>query len=97
MTQQRARRFQSAQETRRARESAEKRGQPFKEEPFDPCVISPGTEFMDRLNSFLQRFVQDQVTHNYAWRRIDVILSGHDVSFRCRYLRILAYFSLEIC
>ncbi|THD23832.1 5'-3' exoribonuclease 1 [Fasciola hepatica] len=78
MTQQRARRFQSAQETRKAKESAEKRGQPFKGEPFDPCVISPGTEFMERLNLFLQDFVRDQVTHNNAWRRTDVILSGHD-------------------
>ncbi|CAH8569180.1 unnamed protein product [Dicrocoelium dendriticum] len=78
MTQQRARRFQSAKEARDAKSSAEKRGCAIDREPFDPCVISPGTEFMDRLHTFLSTFVREQVTNNELWRSIDVFFSGHD-------------------
>ncbi|CAL8082351.1 unnamed protein product [Calicophoron daubneyi] len=74
MTQQRARRFQSAQDMCSAKQAAEKKGVVS----FDPCLISPGTEFMDRLHTFLKQFVREQVNANEVWRRMDVILSGHD-------------------
>ncbi|KAF7259493.1 hypothetical protein EG68_03097 [Paragonimus skrjabini miyazakii] len=78
MTQQRARRFQSAQEARTAKANAERRGEVVEGEPFDPCVISPGTEFMERLHNYLLQFIKEQVAQNEAWRHVDVIYSGHD-------------------
>ncbi|KAH8852491.1 5'-3' exoribonuclease 1 [Schistosoma japonicum] len=72
MTQQRARRFQSALEGRIAKENLNDTN------VFDPCVISPGTEFMDRLHRHLVAFVEKHVNHDADWQCIDVILSGHD-------------------
>ncbi|KAG5448492.1 5'-3' exoribonuclease 1 [Clonorchis sinensis] len=78
MTQQRARRFQSAQEARKTKADAQKRGQATSVELFDPCVISPGTEFMERLHNVLKEFVKEQANQNEAWKHVDIILSGHD-------------------
>uniref|UniRef100_A0A5K4EPZ7 5'-3' exoribonuclease, putative n=1 Tax=Schistosoma mansoni TaxID=6183 RepID=A0A5K4EPZ7_SCHMA len=76
MTQQRARRFQSALEGRIAKENL-KDNSP-ETYSFDPCVISPGTEFMERLHRHLVTFVEKHVNHDADWQCIDVILSGHD-------------------
>ncbi|VDO77362.1 unnamed protein product [Schistosoma mattheei] len=78
MTQQRARRFQSALEARIAKENL-KDSSP-ETHSFDPCVISPGTEFMERLHRHIVTFVENHVNHDADWQCIDVILSGHDVS-----------------
>ncbi|CAH8452971.1 unnamed protein product [Schistosoma intercalatum] len=76
MTQQRARRFQSALEARIAKENL-KDSSP-ETHSFDPCVISPGTEFMERLHRHIVTFVENHVNHDADWQCIDVILSGHD-------------------
>ncbi|CAH8483446.1 unnamed protein product [Heterobilharzia americana] len=76
MTQQRARRFQSALEGRKAKENLKDKSPDI--QPFDPCLISPGTEFMERLHRHLVNFVENHVNHDADWQCIDVILSGHD-------------------
>ncbi|CAH8447409.1 unnamed protein product [Schistosoma turkestanicum] len=76
MTQQRARRFQSALEGRIAKENV--KNNPSDAQIFDPCLISPGTEFMERLHRHLVTFVDKHVNHDADWQCIDIILSGHD-------------------
>ncbi len=79
MNQQRSRRFRSARDATEARAAALRRGEPPPEgEPFDSNCITPGTEFMARLSQHLHFFVRKQQTHDPAWQRMTVILSGHE-------------------
>ena len=80
MNQQRCRRFRSARDANEARAAAQRRGEPAPEgEPFDSNCITPGTPFMARLSEHLHFFVRKQQTHDPAWQRMTVILSGHEV------------------
>lgn len=36
---------------------------------------------MERLHAYLKDFIAKQITTDRLWRRIDVIYSGHDVSW----------------
>jgi 5'-3' exoribonuclease 1 len=79
MNQQRSRRFRSARDAIEARAAALRRGEPPPEgEPFDSNCITPGTQFMARLSQHLHFFVRKQQTHDPAWQRMTVILSGHE-------------------
>ena len=83
MNQQRSRRFRSARDAIEARAAAQRRGEPAPEgEPFDSNCITPGTPFMARLSEHLHFFVRKQQTHDPAWQRMTVILSGHEASER---------------
>jgi 5'-3' exoribonuclease 1 len=50
-----------------------------KEERFDSNCITPGTDFMHRLNQYLQYFVHKKVSEDATWQKVEVVLSGHDV------------------
>jgi 5'-3' exoribonuclease 1 len=47
------------------------------EDRFDSNCITPGTEFMDRLQKALEYFIQMKISSNTVWQRCRVILSGH--------------------
>jgi 5'-3' exoribonuclease 1 len=82
MNQQRSRRFRSARDAAEMRAAALRRGEPPPEgEPFDSNCITPGTDFMACLSQHLHFFVRKQQTHDPAWQRMTVILSGHEA--RC--------------
>ncbi len=49
------------------------------EKRFDSNCITPGTEFMSRLQDQLQYFITKKISTDPLWRRVRVILSGHQV------------------
>ena len=44
---------------------------------FDPNVITPGTDFMDRLDKHLQWFVENMITTDPLWSKLHVVYSSH--------------------
>jgi len=47
--------------------------------PFDTNCITPGTEFMQRLDENLTYFIQRKLDEDADWRDLEVVLSGHRV------------------
>uniref|UniRef100_A0A1E1XLQ0 5'-3' exoribonuclease 1 n=1 Tax=Amblyomma sculptum TaxID=1581419 RepID=A0A1E1XLQ0_AMBSC len=78
MNQQRGRRFKSAKEAAALEKQARDKGETLPtEERFDSNCISPGTEFMARLQDQLEQFVATKVSTDPLWQGINVYLSGH--------------------
>ncbi|GAB6019927.1 5'-3' exoribonuclease 1 [Chamberlinius hualienensis] len=78
MNQQRGRRFRSAREAIESEEKAVRRGEVLpKEERFDSNCITPGTEFMAKLDKHLQYLVTKKISTDPSWKGIRVYLSGH--------------------
>jgi len=46
---------------------------------FDSNCITPGTEFMVRLQTQLEYFLQSKMSTDPIWQRPRIILSGHEV------------------
>lgn len=79
MNQQRARRFRSARDALEREKQAKNRGEILPDEPrFDSNCITPGTDFMVRLQKHLQYFVAYKISTDDLWKNIKVILSGHE-------------------
>ncbi|XP_066932891.1 5'-3' exoribonuclease 1-like isoform X3 [Clytia hemisphaerica] len=80
MNQQRSRRFRTAKEAENNIRKAQMKGQTLpKEERFDSNCITPGTEFMARLNNQLKYFVNMKISTDPMWQECTIYLSGHDV------------------
>ncbi|GAA5965952.1 hypothetical protein JCM3765_004130 [Sporobolomyces pararoseus] len=80
MNQQRSRRFRTAKEAKEVLEKAKSKGQELPEgDGFDSNCITPGTPFMARLSSQLKYFLSKKVSEDSDWRRVEIILSGHEV------------------
>ena len=71
---------------------------------FNTYSIHCGTEFMERLHKCLQYFIIKQQSHDPAWQKVEVILSGHRVSIMTkgnaslnhdRDLHLLSLFPIE--
>lgn len=78
MNQQRGRRFRSAREAQLLEKQARDRGEVLPAEArFDSNCISPGTEFMTRLQDQLEQFVATKISTDPLWRDVKVYLSGH--------------------
>ena len=75
-----SRRFRSAREAVEAEKKARDRGETLPtEERFDSNCITPGTEFMARLDAHLQYFVTYKISQDKMWQNCKVIYSGHEV------------------
>ena len=46
---------------------------------FDSNCITPGTEFMCRLHSYLKFFIQRKISTDALWSRMEVVYSGHNI------------------
>uniref|UniRef100_A0A2P2I0F3 5'-3' exoribonuclease 1-like n=1 Tax=Hirondellea gigas TaxID=1518452 RepID=A0A2P2I0F3_9CRUS len=78
MNQQRGRRFRSAREAEDNEAKARSKGEVLPTEArFDSNCITPGTEFMDRLDKQLQYFVTNKISTDSMWQNCSVIYSGH--------------------
>ncbi|XP_050708654.1 5'-3' exoribonuclease 1-like isoform X2 [Eriocheir sinensis] len=78
MNQQRSRRFRSARAAIDAEKKAQERGEVLPtEERFDSNCITPGTDFMERLDGQLQYFVTSKVSQDKMWQDCKIIYSGH--------------------
>lgn len=78
MNQQRGRRFKSAKEAAALEKQAIEKGETLPTEArFDSNCISPGTEFMARLQAHLKMFVACKVSTDPLWQNVKVYLSGH--------------------
>ncbi|XP_055915539.1 5'-3' exoribonuclease 1 [Eupeodes corollae] len=78
MNQQRSRRFRSAKDAENLAIQAKNRGETIENTPFDSNCITPGTEFMQRLQNTLRFFVKNKISTDPLWQKCRVILSGHD-------------------
>ncbi|XP_054270080.1 5'-3' exoribonuclease 1 isoform X2 [Macrosteles quadrilineatus] len=80
MNQQRGRRFRSAKDAEMAEARAREKGEVLPSaERFDSNCITPGTEFMTRLQAQLKYFVTLKMSSDKLWQKAKVILSGHEV------------------
>ncbi|XP_033150232.1 5'-3' exoribonuclease 1 [Drosophila busckii] len=78
MNQQRSRRFRSAREAEQTEAKALQRGEKREHERFDSNCITPGTEFMDRLQRGLRNFLRMKISSDPLWQKCRVILSGQE-------------------
>jgi 5'-3' exoribonuclease 1 len=80
MNQQRSRRFRAARDLRIARLEAASRGEEVDDDDvFDSNCITPGTEFMSTISTFLVFFIRRKMKEDPLWQRIAVVFSGHEV------------------
>uniref|UniRef100_A0A4W5PS22 5'-3' exoribonuclease 1 n=1 Tax=Hucho hucho TaxID=62062 RepID=A0A4W5PS22_9TELE len=79
MNQQRGRRFRSAKEAEDKIKKALEKGEVLPSEArFDSNCITPGTDFMARLQEQLKYFVNSKLSTDDAWKGVNVYLSGHE-------------------
>ncbi|KAG5847732.1 hypothetical protein ANANG_G00129340 [Anguilla anguilla] len=79
MNQQRGRRFRSAKEAEDKIKKALEKGEVLPTEArFDSNCITPGTEFMARLQEQLKYFVHSKLSTDRSWQGVSVYLSGHE-------------------
>ena len=72
--------YRSAQEAQAVINKAVSRGQVMPSEArFDSNCITPGTEFMWKLQKQLKYFVHKKTTTDPLWQQVKVVLSGQDV------------------
>ncbi|XP_066564955.1 5'-3' exoribonuclease 1 isoform X2 [Amia ocellicauda] len=79
MNQQRGRRFRSAKEAEEKIKKALEKGEVLPTEArFDSNCITPGTDFMARLQEQLMYFVHNKLNTDKSWQGVNVYLSGHE-------------------
>ncbi|XP_032296461.1 5'-3' exoribonuclease 1 isoform X2 [Drosophila virilis] len=78
MNQQRSRRFRSAREAEMLEAKALQRGERREHERFDSNCITPGTEFMARLQLGLRCFLRTKISTDPLWQKCRIILSGQE-------------------
>uniref|UniRef100_A0A3Q1CJI1 5'-3' exoribonuclease 1 n=1 Tax=Amphiprion ocellaris TaxID=80972 RepID=A0A3Q1CJI1_AMPOC len=79
MNQQRGRRFRSAKEAEDKIKKALDKGEVLPTEArFDSNCITPGTDFMARLQEQLKYFVHNKLSNDKLWQNVRVYLSGHE-------------------
>ncbi|XP_057713871.1 5'-3' exoribonuclease 1 [Corythoichthys intestinalis] len=79
MNQQRGRRFRSAKEAEEKIKKALEKGEVLPTEArFDSNCITPGTEFMVRLQQQLTYFVHNKLSTDKLWQNVRIYLSGHE-------------------
>ncbi|XP_017276378.1 5'-3' exoribonuclease 1 isoform X2 [Kryptolebias marmoratus] len=79
MNQQRGRRFRSAKEAEEKIKKALDKGEVLPTEArFDSNCITPGTDFMARLQEQLKYFVHNKLSTDKLWQNVKVYLSGHE-------------------
>lgn len=88
MNQQRSRRFRAAQEVRErdailhdvvAEMASVGIEVPAKTSSWDSNVITPGTEFMHNLSTYIWFYILERINSNPSWRKIKVIFSDASV------------------
>ena len=86
MNQQRTRRFKSAKEAKETYESKQATKEEMQasgkyilptelDEVWDSNVITPGTEFMEKLSKYIRFFIVDRMNSNPYWSKLKVIFS----------------------
>jgi 5'-3' exoribonuclease 2 len=87
MNQQRSRRFRAGQEILKSAERKRKVADALRQKGikvpdslvqtshWDHNVITPGTEFMERVSNMLRAYILDNLSHNPAWKGLKVIFS----------------------
>lgn len=88
MNQQRSRRFRAALEAKETREKEEEVKKEWAKKglidienklKFDSNVITPGTEFMDKLSKALELYITNRLENDYRWKNRVVLFSDSSV------------------
>lgn len=79
MNQQRIRRFKTSRDKADAIAELIEQGHKVPKDPFDSNCITPGTQFMTRLNTELTEYIKKKVAYDIRWTSVTVIFSGSDV------------------
>lgn len=83
MNQQRSRRFNADRERNSAAAATEgENSSSDSDKPvsdFNSNAISPGTEFMEKLNQALQAFIAMKQSEDPIWKKLCIVYSGHNV------------------
>lgn len=89
LNQQRCRRFQSSKTMNNANSKHENI------ELFDSNVISPGTEYMERVNEIIKYYIQMRIDTDPSWKRLCVLYSSHRQSKEGEH-KIMEYIRYQI-
>lgn len=76
MAQQRDRRYKSIKEARYARDVAIKYNQSIRKENIDFNMISPGTEFMSKLQQYLETKISQLTVNGEVWHGLKFTING---------------------
>jgi 5'-3' exonuclease len=68
---------QNQQRQRRFKSASEKDDEEFKN--FDSNCLTPGTDFMDCMSVYIDRYIRENITNNSLWSNIEVIFSSEKV------------------
>ena len=93
MNQQRARRFRSAQEARELKETEEDVKQSLRQQGYqfeqknnngansqwDSNVITPGTQFMTNLSTYIRFYIRKRISTDKAWKQVMIIFSDASI------------------
>ena len=88
LNQQRCRRFQSSQ-------NRSKNACINDEDLFDANCISPGTKFMEMVNSILKYYIQQRIDSDLTWKRLKFIYSSYRQSKEGEH-KIMEYLQYQI-
>jgi 5'-3' exoribonuclease 1 len=81
INQQRSRRFKNTRDKELQEANAIKHGKIMPNEPrFDSNCITPGTEFMRKLDEQLKYFITYKISTDNLWKKCEVIFSGSKVN-----------------
>ncbi|XP_018322001.1 5'-3' exoribonuclease 1 isoform X2 [Agrilus planipennis] len=79
MNQQRGRRFRTAKEALELEQKALAKGEKLPTQArFDSNCITPGTEFMVKLQEQLKYFIVTKISTDPLWQKCKIVLSGHE-------------------
>ena len=76
VNQQRARRFKSGKARLELEAEARERGEEIPDDVFDSNCITPGTQFLQRLDQHLRFYVRKKISEDPLWQKPQVVLSG---------------------
>lgn len=87
---------QNQQRQRRYRASQRRSKRDQKKVPFDSCSISPGTEFLTGLATYIKLFIKHMMKTNTIWKSLQIVFSSDKTPGEGEH-KLLQYIRLHGC